>query len=423
MFPVGPARVVNRVAAASTVLWMMACPGDATRSDGRGGPVVADSTAPVAVIAVQLGSFADESAARALADSLSAAGWLTSIREAAVGGRTMWRVQIAPTTSDELTQRIAAAFRAAGRNSLVVRDSARRTLDVEVFPVNRGTHGMSARTRWTQSPDRSAIIVVEDPVAVEAEALPNGFLFATERGPVLLQRDSVWDVSPSPDWTRLAYGRAWVLNAGEAERVPDQLWARLAAEVQLPIDSVRRGAFMSSGMVPAYGFAQPVVVDVSSTAPGTSMPGTQIARTLPIAGGWRVRWTPEGRELVIGANPEMVQDDTPPPTWFRVDPTTGGPLGPIAESALAPVGWRDGPVIDISVLVDLGPTRSLAIDGGTLESRNGWIRMNDRIIGPGMLLAATRTGRFIAAMAPRHDAKQYEAPIEPVVYQVGTGGR
>jgi hypothetical protein len=373
----------------------------------------------VPVSAIQLASFGDRSAADALGDSLTGAGWLTSVREAVVGGRTVWRVQIAPSTSDELTQRIAVSLRADGRSPLVVRDSARQTLDVEVLAVNHGTHGMSARTRWAVSPDRSALIVVEDPVAVEAEALPNGFVFATERGPYLLQQDGVWDVSPSPDWTRLAYGRAWVLNASEGERVPEAAWTRVASESQLPLDSVRRAAFQSSGMVPAYGFAQPVIVDVSSGAAETSMSGHRSGRALPLAGGWRVAWTPDGTELAIGLNPERVQDDSPPPAWIRVDPETGRTIGPIAESGLAPASWREGPVIDISVAVDLGATRSLSMDGGTLESRGGWIRVNDRIIGPGLLLGATRNGRFIAAIAPRHDARQYEAPMEPVVYRVG----
>ena len=415
-------RLLRPFAGAAIVLSATGCPGDAPQSGETPGPG-ANAAPMVAVSAIQLASFADRNAADALADSLTSAGWLTSVREAEAGGRTVWRVQIAPATSDELTQRIAVALRSEGKSPLVVRDSASRTLDVEVVAVNRGTHGMSARTRWAVSPDRSALIVVEDPVAVEAEALPNGFVFATEDGPFLLQQDGVWDVSPSPDWTRLAYGRAWVLNASEGERVPEASWTRLAADARLPLDSVRRGAFQSSGMVPAYGFAQPVVVDVSSAAAGTSMSGSRSTRTLPLAGGWRVRWSPDGAELAIGLNPERVQDDSPPAAWVRIDPETGRTLGPIGESQLAPLSWREGPVIDISVPVDVGATRSLAMDGGTLESRGGWIRVNDRIIGPGLLLGATRNGRFIAAIAPRHDARQYEAPMEPVVYQVMGGSR
>jgi hypothetical protein len=261
------------------------------------------------------------------------------------------------------------------------------------------------------------MLVVEDPVAVEAEAIPNGFIFASDAGPTMFQQDSVWDVTPSPDWTRIAYGKAYVLSAFEGEAVPEATWRRVAAAVKLPLDSVRRNAFMTSGMVPAYGFAQPVVTDVSGAPSSASM--SRSGRVLPIAGGWRIRWTKDGEQLAIGAKPERVQDDSPSPSWLAVHRETGAVRGPVDETALDDIVWVDGPVIDISVAVDLGETRSLAIDKGTLESRGGWIRLNGRIVGPGLAVAATRSGRFIAALAPRPDAKEYEAPVEPVVYRVG----
>jgi len=286
-----------------------------------------------------------------------------------------------------------------------------------VFSVNRGTHGMSARTRWALAPDRSAMIVVEDPVAVEAEAIPNGFIFVTDAGGAMLRQDSVWDVMPSPDWTRVAFGKAFILNAVDGEKVPDATWTRVAGAVKLPIDSVRRNAFMTSGMVPAYGFAQPMVMDVSGAATDASI--RESARTLPIAGGWRIRWTSDGQMLAIGAKPERVQDDSPSPSWIAVDRETGVVRGPVEPSNLDEIEWVEGPVIDISVAIDLAETRSLAIAKGTLESRGGWIRLDGRIIGPGQAVAATRSGRFIAALAPRSDAKEYEATVEPVVYRVG----
>jgi hypothetical protein len=173
-------------------------------------------------------------------------------------------------------------------------------------------------------------------------------------------------------------------------------------------------------MVPAYGFAQPVVADVSGRPTDASISRISgSANTLPIAGGWRVGWTKDGKLLTIGAKPERVQDDAPSPSWLAVDPESGTVRGPVDPSDLGQVDWVDGPVIDISVPIDLAETRSLAIENGTLESRGGWIRLNGRIIGPGLAVAATRSGRFIAALAPRPDAKEYEATVEPVVYRVG----
>ena len=393
--------------------------------DERGGPpnrelrpgaAAISPTAPlVGVTAVQLASFSDRESAQRMIDSLDAAGWTTSLRQATVRTGAVWRVQIAPTANADLAARIAYTLSAAGRRPIVVNDSARLAADVEVIAVNRGTRGMAARTRWVVARDRRSLLIVEDPVGVEAEAIPNGFVFATDRGSVIVRRDSVWDVAPSPDWRRVAYGKAYVLPAAEGEAVPEATWRRVAAAVKLPLDSVRRNAFMTSGMVPAYGFAQPVVLDVSARAVGASM--TQGGTTLPIAGGWRVRWADDGDVLAIGSKPESVQDDSPSASWLGVDPATGTVTGPLEGAALDPLQWVEGPVIDVSVELDFRETRSLAIDNGTLESRGGWVRLNGRIIGPGLAVAATRSGQFIVALAPRADARQYEAKVEPVVYR------
>jgi hypothetical protein len=115
----------------------------------------------------------------------------------------------------------------------------------------------------------------------------------------------------------------------------------------------------------------------------------------------------------------MVQDDSPSLSWLGVDPGTGSVRGPVDQSALAALEWVDGPVIDISIAIDLAETRSLAIESGTLESRGGWIRLNGRIIGPGLAVAATRSGRYIAALTYKANPKQYEATVEPVVYRTG----
>ena len=390
--------------------------GNGGSTDRRPGRAAISPTAPlVRVTAVQLASFGERGSAERMIDSLEAAGWTTSLRQGTVSGATVWRVQIAPTANPDLAARIAYALSAAGRRPIVVNDSARLAADVEVIPVNRGTHGMSARTRWVIARDRRSLVIVEDPVGVEAEAIPNGFVFASDRGSVIVRRDSVWDVAPSPDWRRVAYGKAYVLPAAEGEEVPEATWRRVAAAVKLPVDSVRRNAFMTSGMVPAYGFAQPVVLDVSARAVGASM--TQGGTTLPIAGGWRVGWAEDGDVLAIGSKPERVQDDSPSASWLGVDPATGTVTGPVEETALHPLQWIEGPTIDISIALDLRETRSLAIDDGTLESRGGWVRLNGRIIGPGLVVATTRSGEFIAALAPRADARQYEAAVEPVVYR------
>ncbi|NUR32887.1 MAG: hypothetical protein HOQ30_02680, partial [Gemmatimonadaceae bacterium] len=62
---------------------------------------------------------------------------------------------------------------------------------------------MTDRVRWMLAPDSSALLVMDDPAAVENDAIPNGLLFATERTGRVFRMDSVWSAAPSPDMRRL----------------------------------------------------------------------------------------------------------------------------------------------------------------------------------------------------------------------------
>jgi hypothetical protein len=383
---------------------------DTASRDVSNGPVVA-------VHAVQLGAFADSAGAVVLHDTLRDAGWVTLIRRGDSGGSPIWRVLVAPSTNSELPELIAHALRADGRDALVVSDSARIPVDVEVVRVNRGSHGMASRARWLLPPDQNSLLVVHDPVSTEAEALPDGFVFASESGPFLIQRDSVWDVTPSPEWNRLAWSRAFVMNAGRDETVPAAAWRRVAEAVNMSEDSIRRSAFMTSAMVPAYGFAQPLVIDLTEgiLQGGTVERGRE--RALPVAGGWRLRWTTSGSVLAVGSPPERVQDNEPSRTFRGVDPVTGASTGPLDRASIAGVPWIMGPVMDISVRIDMRESRSLGTGSGSVESRGGWVRVDGRIVGPGLVLATTRNGRFVAAIVPRVNAGEYDAKTEVAVYQ------
>lgn len=296
---------------------------------------------------------------------------------------------------------------------------------VTTIPVNRGTHGMAARVRWTLSPDRCALLVVEDPAGVENDPVPNGFVLASERGGgVVVQRDSAWDVAPSPDWTRLAYGRAYALPGGERDSMTAADWEELGRRAGLDAATARRGAFASSGMTTAYALARPVIVAVSDSAAAD--------HALPIANGWRVRWTRDGRALVLGSRPVRANDDAPPTQWDVVD--AGTPAARSASERAQSLGgdvsrvdaaWTEGPTIDISVAPALDSAAAIAVDGGSVESRGGmvWLRTRGRSatavsVGPGAALAATRGGRFIVALAPAPDAARYEPKVRLVVYRV-----
>jgi hypothetical protein len=285
------------------------------------------------------------------------------------------------------------------------------------------------------SPDRRDLLVVEDPVSVEAEALPDGFLYASERTGEVLQLDNVWDVAPSPDWTRLAFGKAYLLRAGERDSMPAEEWRRL--EGAMPEDvggrdsrTLRRQleahTFAASGMSLMLGFGLAQVVWVDSLRPRHHLGPTHSLH------GWRVRWTPSGDTLAVGAAPRTVQDDAAPSRWVLVRPRMSAiytdTLGGTTDSSrFARLVWTEGPTIERGSLVDLSPRGEFPIEGGRVESRDGVIRVTapgaggrreTREVGPGLALAATARGRFILALVPRTDATEHEMRAYPVVYHI-----
>ena len=292
------------------------------------------------------------------------------------------------------------------------------------FVVNRQTRGMAARVRWMLATDSSAMLVVEDPAGVENEAVPDGVLYATERTGRTWQMDSVWSVSPSPDWTRVAVGRAVVLGGGERQVVDPSRWvgaARSLAVIAGPhpaitAESLRAHSYPVSGMAVVEGAAATFVADV-----------VRDDRDAPVhfvaLDGWRVRWSCDGRDVLIGERPERVQDDAPAKTTRRVAVDGGSTTA--AEPA-PPMAWVGGPTLDVSVPVTR-EARTLRARGRIIEGNANRITVRDssmrgwsspRDVGPGLPLATTRNGRFVLAIAPRADAKQYESPDHAVVYRV-----
>jgi hypothetical protein len=294
------------------------------------------------------------------------------------------------------------------------------------FEVNRATRGMTSRVRWMLAPDSSALLVMDDPAAVENDAIPNGLLFATERTGRVFRMDSVWSAAPSPDWRRLAIGRGVVLSGGEAQAVRPEAWgapaARLraiaGAEPALVAESLRAHAFPVSGMAVVEAAAVTLVADVAHGAP-----------TAPIEfvalDGWRVRWSCDGADILVGGQPGRVQDDAPSATERRISSAGGG------DTTSAPVAsaprWTDGPTLDISAPATLPTPRPLAVRNRVIEQRAGRIVVRDRPVGrpevvrdvgPGVAVAATRGGHFILAVAPRTNRRPHESPERAIVYRV-----
>jgi len=293
------------------------------------------------------------------------------------------------------------------------------------FEVNRATRGMTSRVRWMLAPDSSALLVMDDPAAVENEAIPNGLLFATERTGRVFRMDSVWSAAPSPDWRRLAVGRGVVLGGGESQTIAPERWMAPAARLRaiagagpaLVAESLRAHAFPASGMGVIEGAAVTLVADVAHGAPTAPIEFVSLD-------GWRVRWSCDGADILVGGRPAMVQDDAPSASERRVSSTgTALTAAPPADSPR----WADGPTLDISTPVVRGEARPITVRGRVIEARDGRIVVRERMaagrdtvrdVGPGVPLAATRGGHFILAVTPRLDARPHESADHAVVYRV-----
>ena len=389
-----------------------------------GGDAGEDATAIPAVayrrfVAVQVASLPDSAAAQLLRDSLETAGWVAYLRSEAATGP--WDVRAAPSQNLAWAEVAAAGL---GRGAEVIQDSVTvASQGIAGFTrVSYESPGMITRLRWARSPDLTAILVVEDATAIENDPAPNGFVFASETALSSVQMDSVWDAAPAPDWTRVAFGRAYVLRGGGSETLPPEMWNTLADSIGMPAAALRRAAFPASGMSIMFGVAQPGIVRLSPQADSAAEAGgaEPPLRLYPVLAGWRVGWSADGGQLLAGAAPDVVRDDTPAAAWVAIDPVRGDEAKPVEDPAIAPVEWVQGPTLDISIAVDTVSPVVIPLPGAdTVTSRGGWIRLGQKIVGPGVALVATREGRYVVALAPNPSAEEYEPKFMAVVYLLG----
>lgn len=302
---------------------------------------------------------------------------------------------------------------------------------VMVTRVNEGTHGMRNRVKWLFSPDRKAVLVVSDPVSVEADALPNGFFFGDETRGFQAQVDSVWDVAVSPDWKWLGFGRAYTVLHGE-EPIRSY-YQEVSRRTSIDSATLRAGSFPTSGMVTHFSIAQPGVIRIPDDPRQAAASDSAVPRYFPIARGWRVRWTTDGKILALGNNPAGVGDDEPSKTWAAMDPQTGALHGSLPAAAkLSEPEFTKGPEFELSAPIDMNTRPPIRIERGgktySIETQRGVITLvetttpataaSPRVVGAGVALAATAEGRYVIALAPRTRASQGEMSVEPVVFTV-----
>lgn len=313
--------------------------------------------------------------------------------------------------------------------------SLRQTPVVTSVTINHGTYGMASKLKWLLSQDNSAIIAVVDPAGVENESIPNAFFYGSESRNFQTRMDSVWDVAPSPDWASIAFSRAWVLTNGGEDSIPSQMWQDLSRRSGIDTTTLRTGSFPTSGMVAARGIAQPGVIQIPADTRAAGASDAAAPKMYPVALGWHVRWTPDGATVALGNSPAKAQDNEESQTWAALDPKTGAFHGTLpADAKLLVPRWTNGPVLDISVPIDMQSAPAIRITTGSramsIESVNGVITAREvgaasdssartYTIGSGKALAATKGGRYILALAPRARPVANEIPLEPVIYVVG----
>lgn len=309
----------------------------------------------------------------------------------------------------------------------------RATPVITAVRVNQGTYGMASRVKWALSPDSSAIIAVVDPWGVEKDAIPNGFFFGNESRNFQARMDSVWDVAPSPDWSKIAFSRAYVLNPGGDDSIPAAMWQDLARKTGIDTASVRTSSFASSGMSMARAIAQAgtIMIPADTRAANASEDAAPRMYRVPI--GWRVAWTADGGLIALGNSPARTQDDEGSSAWSSLDPGTGAFHSslPAAEKLVHPK-WVNGPVLDVSVPVETQMAPPIGVTVGqrkySIETARGVITAREfgadstartYTVGSGRALASTRGGRFVLALAPRAKLSPGEVPYEAVVYVIG----
>ncbi|HET9605204.1 MAG TPA: hypothetical protein VFO96_13010 [Gemmatimonadales bacterium] len=276
--------------------------------------------------------------------------------------------------------------------------------------VNAGARGMIGQLRWAYSPDSSALLAVEDWASIEAEPFFDGFRVASERFGRIVGRDSVWDAAPSPDWTRVAYGAALILHAGESETTSAATLEAAARRLGVSAEEARASQFSASGMGPAAGWARLGIMDLGS---GEAHPLTSLT-------GWRVRWNRDGSRVFGGLGPTMVQDDSPSTIWVSMTPSGDSAVQWTGAAPLdtATVSWITGPTLDVSVTPDSSAV-TLTRAGHTVTSASDTVRVDDRVLGPGIAVAATRHGCYVLALVQDSAAREFDPRWRAAIYDAG----
>jgi hypothetical protein len=201
-----------------------------------------------------------------------------------------------------------------------------------------------------------------------------------------------------------------ILHAGESETLSPEKVAEAARRLGVSAEEARAGQFSASGMGPAAGWARLGIMDL----------GTGESHALTSLTGWRVRWNPSGTRVFGGLGPTVVQDDAPSTVWVSMTPSGDSAVQWTGDAPLdtATVAWITGPTLDVSVTPDTGAV-TLARAGHTVTSTGDTVRVDDRVLGPGIAIAATRHGCFVLALVRDPAAREFDPRWRAAIYDAG----
>jgi hypothetical protein len=320
----------------------------------------------------------------------------------------------------------------APKTSSDAEQSPRTTPVITSVRVNTGTYGMSSKVKWLMSADTSSIIAMVDASGAENDPVPNGFFYGSEAKNFQTRMDSVWDVAPSPDWSMIAFSRAYIVSAGGDDSIPASMWQELARKTNVDSATLRTSSFAASGMSMARGIAVPGVILIPPDSRALHAAEDAAPRMYRYPIGWRIAWT-QDTLIALGQSPARTQDGQPSESWASLDPKSGQFHSTLpADAKISHPKWISGPTLDLSTPVDIqsAPAINVNVSGRQLviETARGVISAREisadstartYTIGSGRALAATRGGRYILALAPRAKLAQGETPVEAIVYVIG----
>jgi hypothetical protein len=257
------------------------------------------------------------------------------------------------------------------------------TAPVDVMPLNAFE---SDTLEWVVRADTCAMVVRSFGPTGRAYGFGGSWASMSE-GTGTMGPGSSIDVSPSPDWRRLAFTSSIRLPTDSTR------WENAIEGVKLSFAEARRVAERGADGTLWVRFAV-----VEPDPEGCMGGGCKTPLVSPVHGGSRIAWTADSRYLLLARRDDSLN-------WTVIDPTSRQAVAVKAQTPHQFV-WQTRAVSTAS-----NPRLAHDIAGGSYRfttrgdsilvrgpDRNGQI--TDRIVGAGVPVAVTRNGQYLLAVRP-----------------------